>query len=59
MSNVIKDWSITTLCLSIVAIIWFASSPSRLGYWEAQRDVAYESIWSEHITDCDCTDTLE
>ncbi len=59
MSNAIKNWSITALCLHLIAVVWFAASPTRLGHWEAQRDIAYDSVWSEWVSDCDCTQPLE
>lgn len=59
MSNAIKNWSITVLCLSVTVMIWMASSPNRLGYWEAQRDIAYDSVWSEYVSDCDCGQPVE
>ena len=55
MSEAIKNWSITALCLSLVTVLWLASSPTRLGYWEAQRDIAYDTVWGEYVADCDCT----
>jgi len=30
-----------------------------VGQWQAKRDVAYDSIMSEHWMDCDCTEALE
>lgn len=59
MSNSIKNWSITALCLTLVIMMWLASSPNRLGYWEAQRDIAYDSVWSEYVSDCDCAESLD
>ena len=59
MSEAIKNWSITTLCLSLTVMLWMGSSPARLGYWTAQRDIAYDSVWSEYIADCDCTESME
>jgi cbb3-type cytochrome oxidase subunit 3 len=59
MSETIKNWTIIALCLHIIAAIWFASSPHRLGYWEAARDIAYDSVWIEYMGDCDCTDSFE
>jgi hypothetical protein len=54
MTEHIKNWAIIALCLHIIAAIWFAASPTRLGYWLATKDVAYDSIWIEYIGDCDC-----
>jgi hypothetical protein len=59
MSNAIKNWAITALCLSLLLVIWFVSDPTRLGHWEAQRDISYDSIWSEYLADCDCVEFLE
>lgn len=59
MAHTIKNWCIIALCLHTLAAIWFAASPTRLGMWEAQRDIAYESIWGEYVADCDCTSSRE
>lgn len=59
MSNAIKNWSITVLCLSVTVLIWIAADPSRLGYWQAKKDIAYDSVWAEYIADCDCTQPFE
>lgn len=34
-------------------------NPELVGYWQAQRDIAYDSIWIEYISDCDCAQPLE
>lgn len=59
MSEAIKNWSITALCLSLVVFLWIGSSPTRLGYWVAQRDIAYDSVWSEYVSDYDCAEAFE
>lgn len=35
------------------------ANPSTVGHWLAQVDVAYDSIWSEYISDCDCAPALD
>lgn len=50
-----------TVCLlfaSFVALIAL-TNPEAVGEWEAKRDIGYDSIWSEYIMDCDCTEPLE
>lgn len=60
MTTVIKNWVIITVGLHIIAAVWLvALNPESVGQWEAQRDIGYESIWSEYVSDCDCTQPLE
>lgn len=59
MSQTLKNLSVMALCLHIIAAIWFMASPSRAGHWLAAHDVAYDSIWSEYVMDCDCTQPQE
>lgn len=59
MSETLKNLAVMALVLHVIAAIWFASSPSRVGYWIAAMDIAYDSIWSEYLFDCDCTQPLE
>jgi hypothetical protein len=33
--------------------------PTSLGEWKAKMDIGYDSIWSEYVYDCDCTEELE
>ncbi len=33
--------------------------PTSLGEWKAKLDIGYDSIWSEYVYDCDCTEELE
>ena len=33
--------------------------PEKIGEWKAQMDIGYDSIWSEYVSDCDCTEALE
>lgn len=56
MSELFKQWAIIALCLHCIAVIWFISSPSRMGYWLAHLDIAYDSIWIEYVGDCNCLD---
>ena len=42
-----------------VAVMTVLTNPEIVGEWEARKDVAYDSIWSEWIMDCDCTEALE
>lgn len=43
------------LALAVVCV----AQPELLGHWQAQKDIAYDSIWAEWISDCDCTEPLE
>jgi len=52
MSETIRNWAITTVCLHVIAGFWMAANPTTLGHWEAMRDVAYDSLWSEYASDC-------
>jgi cbb3-type cytochrome oxidase subunit 3 len=58
MTQLIKQWVIIALCLHIIAGIWYAASPTRLGAWEAARDIAYDSIWLEYAEDTYCGEDL-
>jgi hypothetical protein len=46
-----------SIVIALILIVAFA--PDWVGHWEAQRDIAYDSIWSEWVSDCDCTQPLE
>jgi cbb3-type cytochrome oxidase subunit 3 len=59
MSETLKNLAVMALALHVIAVIWFAASPSRVGHWAAAMDIAYDSIWSEYVFDCDCTQPLE
>jgi hypothetical protein len=59
MSARIRDWTIIAVCLHVIAGFWMAANPTTLGHWQAMRDVAYDSIWSEYVSDCDCTEPLD
>lgn len=47
-----------TVCLLLASLVAFIAlfSPETVGHWQAQRDIAYDSIWGEYIMDCDCTE---
>jgi hypothetical protein len=51
MSKAIKNWTITALCLHIIAAMWLFASPTRYGEWQAVVSIAYENIWAEHVAD--------
>lgn len=57
----IGKWVILVICLIIIQFyVWMlALNPEYVGQWEAQRDIAYDSIWSEYLADCDCAEFLE
>ncbi len=54
--------AILSMILKALAVVLIGISlydPTVLGHWEAQRDIAYDSIWSEYVVDCDCADAIE
>ena len=55
-----RDIAIFILTMYIIAIVvWVRLNPEGVGEWKAQMDVSYDSIWSEYMSDCDCTEALE
>lgn len=50
-----------TVLLMLASLVAFIALvyPEAVGEWQARKDVAYDSIWSEWIMDCDCTEALE
>ena len=50
-----------TVLLLIASFVAFVAltNPEAVGQWQAKRDIGYDSIWSEWIMDCDCTEALE
>jgi hypothetical protein len=53
---------ILSVILKVVVIVLIGVvvlNPTAVGHWQAQRDVAYDSIWGEWVVDCDCTEILE
>lgn len=59
MSETIRNWAITAVCLHVIAGFWMSANPNTVGHWQALRDIAYDSIWSEYVSDCDCTNSLD
>ncbi len=56
MENVEKLWvSVKTFCLLLVTLIGiiYILAPDAVGRWEAMRDVAYDQIWYEYVSDQD------
>lgn len=45
--------------LVIGAFLIFEMNPEYYGQRLARIDIAYDSIWSEYVMDCDCADSLE
>ena len=59
MAN-LKNAAIVLAAAHAIAALWLiAMFPTKIGYWEAQRDIAYDSIWAEYVSDCDCTESME
>jgi hypothetical protein len=56
MNNYAVNLFFATLWLVLVTVIF---APEVVGQWQAKRDVAYDSIWSEYLMDCDCTEIME
>jgi hypothetical protein len=55
-----RDFAIFLLTMYVLVLAISARvSPEGVGHWKARMDVAYDSIWSEYIVDCDCTEELE
>jgi hypothetical protein len=57
MINEILGSFLKSLMILVIMIVVF--EPKVVGQWEAQRDIAYDAIWSEYVSDCDCTQLLE
>lgn len=48
--------------LKFIALVVIAISldhPEKIGQWKARMDIGYDSVWSEYMSDCDCTESLE
>lgn len=46
--------------LVILSVVLFAVFfPSKIGKWEALKDIAYDEVWLDYMGDCDCTESLE
>lgn len=55
-----RDFAIFLLVVYAISVaIWARVYPDQVGYWEAKKDIAYDSIWGEYIMDCDCTEAYE
>lgn len=56
----LRDFAIFILVMYVFALLIAARfNPEWVGHWQAQKDIAYDSIWIEWIGDCDCTEPLE
>ena len=55
--------NLVTLCVLGVTVVgaFILDNPEWAGRWEAQKDIAYDSVMSEHYVDidCDCADILQ
>lgn len=55
------------VAITVATVVWTASlvvtthavDPVKQGQNDAKRDIAYDSIMSEWISDCDCTSDLD
>ena len=43
----------------LVVTVIVLDHPKKIGQWKAEMDIGYDSIWSEYVSDCDCTEALE
>ena len=43
----------------LVVTVITLDHPEKIGQWKAQMDIGYDSVWSEYVSDCDCTEALE
>ena len=60
MIKTIRDIAISLFLIYTMCIMfWARVYPDQVGYWQAQKDIAYDSIWMEYVGDCDCTEALE
>lgn len=55
--NEILSAAVKIAVIVLIAVVLF--NPEAVGHWQAQKDIAYDSIWMEWIADCDCTEPLE
>ena len=55
-----RDFAIFLLVMYVLVVAVTARmNPEWVGHWLAQKDVAYDTIWTEWVGDCDCTESLE
>ena len=55
-----RDAAIFLLTLYVLIVaIWARTNPASIGEWQAQKDIAYDTVWMQWIGDCDCTMPLE
>lgn len=55
----IRDTAAAVVLVQIAIMIFIFSDGTRMGHFDAQRDIAYESIMSAWVADCDCTPDLD
>ena len=41
-----------------IAFMIVITEPEAVGKWLAMVDIGYDSIWSEYVSDCECSETL-
>lgn len=57
MIRQMRDFAIFIFVMyALTVAVWARMYPNAVGYWEAQKDIAYDQIWGEYIMDCDCTE---
>ena len=54
MLKLARDLMITLAAAHIIVAYWAVMDAEFVGYWLANVDIAYGSVWSEYMADCDC-----
>jgi hypothetical protein len=58
MLKIVRDVMITVAAVHIAVAYWVVMDAEFVGHWLANVDIAYDSVWSEYVADCDCTQEL-
>lgn len=59
MLKLVRDVMITLAAAHITVAYWAVMDAEFVGYWLANVSIAYDSVWAEYVSDCDCTEDLE
>ena len=54
MIKIVRDIVITIAMAQLIVGCWLVLNFEFVGHWLANVDIAYDSVWSEYIADCDC-----
>ena len=52
--KITRDIMITIAMTQLIVGYWVVMDAEFVGHWLANVDIAYDSVWSEYIADCDC-----